>query len=172
MSIRDDPWLRDVAERALREARALGHPAIGTGHALLGVVERPDGLAGATLSLRGVALLQIRELVAHLGLGREGFAPPDAEVSHDDFILQVMKLGCSERMAQDRWRQYEEAQRVRAELDAPVTRPLIPAFEEAVGARDAIEAERRFLPWVCADGTVAAAVLKTLAVPSAVLWSG
>jgi ATP-dependent Clp protease ATP-binding subunit ClpA len=74
------PAARQVVVRAQEEARAFGHPWLGTEHLLLGVLAEPQAPAVSVLSDLGVTLdtgrAALRQLV---GLGRGGLGESDAE---------------------------------------------------------------------------------------------
>ena len=74
------PGAKKCLELSLREALNLGHNHIGTGHLLLGVISKDDGVAVQVLRGLGADLVQLRALV----IGeieddpedRGGFSPP------------------------------------------------------------------------------------------------
>jgi len=74
------PAARQVVVRAQEEARAFGHPWLGTEHLLLGVLAEPQAPAVSVLSDLGVTLdtgrAALRKLV---GLGRGGLGESDAD---------------------------------------------------------------------------------------------
>jgi ATP-dependent Clp protease ATP-binding subunit ClpA len=59
---------RRAVERAMEEARSLGHNYVGTEHLLLGLLDRPDSAAGQLLIEQGLTLPDVRrELLELLG---------------------------------------------------------------------------------------------------------
>jgi Clp amino terminal domain, pathogenicity island component len=71
---------RQVLAAAQRHARETGYPEVAPEHVLLGLVEDPDGMAGATITGQGVALEQVRSAVT--GALGEG---PGATTGHTGF---------------------------------------------------------------------------------------
>ena len=79
---------KKVLELSLREARHLGHRAIGGGHLLLGIVQEGEGVAAATLLRMGCDLDVVRERVIEQlaaaeppSAGRRGPQPPAGEAA-------------------------------------------------------------------------------------------
>jgi len=66
--VEGEPRLAPRIERALElaagEAKQLGHPSVGTGHLLLGLLREGEGLAGQALAAAGVTLDRAREATA------------------------------------------------------------------------------------------------------------
>lgn len=60
---------RRAVERAMKEARSLGHNYVGTEHLLLGLLDRPDSATGQLLIEQGLTLSDVRHEVLEL-LGR------------------------------------------------------------------------------------------------------
>lgn len=63
---RFDDGARHVVALAQDEARALGHPHVGTGHLLLGLLREPRGVAAAVLADAGHTPASVRAAVVRL----------------------------------------------------------------------------------------------------------
>jgi ATP-dependent Clp protease ATP-binding subunit ClpA len=69
---------REVVVRAQEEARALGHPWLGTEHLLLGVLAQPEAPGVSTLTDLGVNLDSARAALSQL-VGRRGLGESDTD---------------------------------------------------------------------------------------------
>jgi ATP-dependent Clp protease ATP-binding subunit ClpA len=69
---------RQVVVRAQEEARALGHPWLGTEHLLLGILAQPEAPGVSTLTELGVNLDSARAALGQL-VGRRGLGESDAD---------------------------------------------------------------------------------------------
>jgi ATP-dependent Clp protease ATP-binding subunit ClpC len=90
---------RQVVVLAQDEARALGHPAIGSEHILLGLLREEEGLASRVLGSLGVELETTRQQVARLaprrGHGATGQIPftPGATKVLELSLREALALG-------------------------------------------------------------------------------
>ena len=64
------PRAKRVIELAIDEARRLGHPAVHSGHVLLGLVREGEGIASGIIESLGIALPTVRVKVLEL-MGRQ-----------------------------------------------------------------------------------------------------
>jgi prophage maintenance system killer protein len=77
------PQAKKVLELSLREALALGHHHIGTGHLLLGLVREDKGVAAQALVRLGAGQARVRERVLDLVGGECGQADPQTQLAED-----------------------------------------------------------------------------------------
>jgi prophage maintenance system killer protein len=77
------PQAKKVLELSLREALALGHHCIGTGHLLLGLLREDKGVAAQALVRLGGGHARVRERVLDLLAGECGQADPQTQLAED-----------------------------------------------------------------------------------------
>jgi len=77
------PQAKKVLELSLREALALGHHHIGTGHLLLGLLREAEGVAAQALVRLGTGHAPVRERVLELLGGECGQADPQTQLAED-----------------------------------------------------------------------------------------
>lgn len=84
---------QQVLNLAREEARALGHPAVGTEHLLLGLIKENEGIGAKALTNLGLDLNTVRKSVTELvAPGRE---TPD-EMGHTPRVKKVLELANDE----------------------------------------------------------------------------
>jgi ATP-dependent Clp protease ATP-binding subunit ClpC len=88
---------RQVVVLAQEEARALGHPAIGSEHILLGLLREEEGLASRVLGSLGVEIEAMRERVAQLA-GR-GDHETTGQIPFTPGATKVLELSLREALA-------------------------------------------------------------------------